>query len=105
SLLDDLRETPPGERRRKPITVGRVVKWLLLALVVWVGLSLGVFLLSPQVNQDRVAAAAQAQLSGGGVGILKPQTTLILGSDQRTAANKEPGASPPGPNRTDSMLL
>ena len=105
SLLDDLREAPPGERRRKPITVGRVVKWLLLALVVWVGLSLVLFLISAQVNQDQVSAAAQAQLSGGGVGILKPQTTLILGSDQRTAANKEPGASTSGPSRSDSILL
>src|SRR5512132_1301561 len=70
SLLDDLRETPPGERRRKPITVGRVVKWLLLALVVWVGLSLVLFLISAQVNQDQVSKAAQAQLAGGGVGIV-----------------------------------
>ena len=77
----------------------------LLALVVWVGLSLVLFLISAQVNQDQVSAGAQAQLSGGGVGILKPQTTLILGSDQRTAANKEPGASTTGPSRSDSILL
>ena len=105
SLLDDLREAPPGERRRKPITVGRVVKWLLLALVTWVGLSLVLFLVSAQVNQDQVSADAQAQLDGGGVGILKAQTTLILGSDQRTTATKEPGSSTSGPSRSDSIVL
>jgi LCP family protein required for cell wall assembly len=105
SLLDDLRKAPPEERKRKPITVGRVIKWLALALVAWIGLSLVLFLISAQVNQDQVSAAAQAQLSDGGVGILRPQTTLILGSDQRTASTKEPGASTSGPSRSDSILL
>jgi LCP family protein required for cell wall assembly len=105
SLLDDLREAPPGERRRKPITVGRVVTWLLLALVAWVGLSLLLFLVSAQVNQDQVSADAQARLAGGGVGVFKAQTTLILGSDQRTTATKEPGARTSGPSRSDSILL
>src|SRR5215471_10620858 len=92
SVLDDLREAPPGKRPRKRITVGRVVKWIVLALVAWVGLSLVLFLISAQVNQDQVSADAQAQLSDGGVGIIKPQTTLILGSDQRPKGTKEPGA-------------
>jgi LCP family protein required for cell wall assembly len=105
SVLDDLREAPPGERRRKPITVGRVIKWVVLALVAWIGLSLVLFLISAQFNQDQVSSDAQAQLSDGGVGILKPQTTLILGSDQRTKGTKEPGASTSGPSRSDSILL
>jgi LCP family protein required for cell wall assembly len=105
SILDGLREAPPGKRPRKRITVGRVVKWIVLALVAWVGLSLVLFLISAQVNQDQVSAAAQAELAGGGVGIIKPQTTLILGSDQRTAGTKEPGASTSGPSRSDSILL
>jgi LCP family protein required for cell wall assembly len=105
SVLDDLREAPPGARPKKRITVGRVVKWLVLALVAWVGLSLVLFVISAQVNQDQVSKAAQAQLAGGGVGIVKPQTTLILGSDQRTKGTKEPGASTSGPSRSDSILL
>jgi len=39
------------------------------------------------------------------VGVLSPQTTLILGSDQRTKGTKEPGASTSGPSRSDSILL
>jgi LCP family protein required for cell wall assembly len=105
SVLDDLRKAPPGKRPRKRITVGRVVKWVVLALVAWIGLSLVLFLISAQVNQDQVSADAQAQLADGGVGIVKPQTTLILGSDQRTKGTKEPGASTSGPSRSDSILL
>jgi LCP family protein required for cell wall assembly len=105
SILDELRQAPPDERRKRRITVGRVVKWVVLALVAWVGLSLVLFLISAQVNQDQVSQAAQDQLAGGGVGIVKPQTTLILGSDQRTKGTKEPGASTSGPSRSDSILL
>jgi LCP family protein required for cell wall assembly len=105
SILDELREAPPGERRREPITVGRVVKWLVFAVVGWVVLSLVLFLISAQVNQDQVSSGAQAELADGGVGIVKPQTTLILGSDQRTKGTKEPGASTSGPSRSDSILL
>jgi hypothetical protein len=104
-MLDELRGAPPKGRKRKPISVGRVLKWLALALVAWIGVSLVLFLISAQVNQDQVSADGQAQLSDGGVGILKPQTTLILGSDQRTQATKEPGASTSGPSRSDSILL
>jgi LCP family protein required for cell wall assembly len=105
SVLDDFREAPPAEKRRKPISVGRVVKWIVLALVGWVLLSGVLFLVSAQVNQDQVSTAAQQELAGGGVGILGPQTTLILGSDQRTKGTKEPGASTSGPSRSDSILL
>jgi LCP family protein required for cell wall assembly len=105
SVLDDFREAPPGQRPRKRITPGRVVLWLALALAAWLGLSLVLFLVSAQINQDQVAADAQAQLASGGVGIVKPQTTLILGSDVRTKATSEPGAATSGTGRSDSILL
>jgi LCP family protein required for cell wall assembly len=105
SLLDDLRRGPQAPRRRRRISVGRVVKWLVLALVGWVVLSVGLFLISATVQQDRVPASAKAQLDGGGVGISSPQTTLILGSDRRTPGTREPGGSTSGPSRSDSILL
>ncbi len=110
SLLDELRGAPPDapgapRKRRRRITVGRVVKWLALALVGWLLLSLVLFLISATLQQDQVPDSAQAALAGGGVGLTSPQTTLVLGSDRRTPGTKEPGASVSGPSRSDSILL
>jgi LCP family protein required for cell wall assembly len=107
SLLDDLRGGPRDKppRRRRRLTVGRVVTWLVLALVGWIVLSVVLFLVSATVQQDQVPASADAQLDGGGLGVSSPQTTLILGSDRRTEGTKEPGGSTSGPSRSDSILL
>jgi LCP family protein required for cell wall assembly len=107
SILDELRQAPPDgrQKQRRPITFWRVVKWVVLAIVAWIALSVVLFLISAQVNQDQVSARTQSELAGGGVGILKPQTTLILGSDLRTKGTREPGASTNGPSRSDSILL
>jgi LCP family protein required for cell wall assembly len=110
SLLDELRGAPPGTpgappKRRRRITVGRVVKWLALALVGWLLLSVVLFLISATVQQDQVPASAEAALSGGGVGITSPQTTLVLGSDRRSPGTREPGATVSGPSRSDSIML
>ncbi|HEX2102948.1 MAG TPA: LCP family protein [Solirubrobacteraceae bacterium] len=108
SLLDDLRGGPPGgapPRRRRRIAPGRVVMWLVLALIGWIALSAALFLVSAALQQDQVSSAAEEQLDGGGVGIGGPQTTLILGSDRRTEETQEPGGSTSGPSRADSILL
>src|SRR4051812_35500603 len=105
SLLGDLRGGPEPKRRRRRVTVGRVVKWLVLALVGWIVLSVVLFLVSATLQQDQVPASADAQLDGGGLGVSSPQTTLILGSDRRTEGTKEPGATTSGPSRSDSILL
>jgi len=107
SMLDELRGAPPGEpkRKRRRITVGRVVRWLLLAIVGWILLSVVLFLISATLQQDAVPDSAQSRLGGGGIGLTSPQTTLVLGSDRRTPGTKEPGASVSGPSRSDSILL
>jgi LCP family protein required for cell wall assembly len=106
SVLDELRGAPPGDqpRRRKRITVGRVIRWLLAAVVVWLVLSVVLFLVSSVVH-GQTSSNAQDQLDGGGIGLTSPQTTLILGSDQRTPSTQEPGASTTGPSRSDSIML
>src|SRR4029077_10819666 len=66
ALLDELRGTPPGAppKRRKRITVGRVVKWLVVAVVGWLLLSLVLFLISATLQQDAVPDSATSALGG-----------------------------------------
>jgi LCP family protein required for cell wall assembly len=107
SLLEELREAPPGApaRRRIRISPGRVAAWVALALVGWIVLSVALFLVSAALQQDQVSDEAESALDAGGVGLGGPQTTLILGSDRRTRETQEPGGSTTGPSRADSILL
>lgn len=122
SLLDDLRRetaggAPPGppdgrrrlwgrrRRRRRGLSVGRVIKWVVLAIVGWLLLSLALFLLSAAIHGNGVDGATEAALDGGGPGLFSATTTLVLGSDQRTSGTREPGASTSGPSRADSIVL
>jgi LCP family protein required for cell wall assembly len=97
------REVRPRQRRR--LTAGRVLRWLVLALVGWLALSLVLFLLSAQLERDRVSDEARAALSGAGHPLTSPNTILILGSDARPEGSREPGANPGGPSRSDTIML
>jgi LCP family protein required for cell wall assembly len=101
--LDDLRrERRPTPRRiRKPFSWGRIVKWVLLAVIAWVAFSFVVFLVSAQLAEHSSDTADAALTSGGS--LLTGSTILVLGSDARPPDSKEPGAG--GPARSDSMLL
>jgi LCP family protein required for cell wall assembly len=109
--IEGLRE--PGEkrdaprpRRRPRITVGRVVRYLALAVVGWLLLSLVLFLISAQIESSKVSHAAQAKLSGGRYPLTSANTILVLGSDARAKGTKEPGAQTIGqPSRSDSIML
>jgi LCP family protein required for cell wall assembly len=101
--LDDLRrERKPAPRRtRKPISPGRVVKWLVLAALTWIAFSFVVFLVSAQLAEHSSDTAKAALTPGGS--LLTGSTILVLGSDARPSNSKEPGAG--GPARSDSILL
>ena len=101
--LDDLRRErrPAPQRTRKRISFGRVVKWIVLALVGWVLVSFVIFLVSAQLG-DHSSDAAEAALTPGG-SLLTGSTVLVLGSDARPPDSKEPGAG--GPARSDSIML
>src|SRR5690349_10226209 len=109
--VEGLRE--PGEKRDEPrprrrprITVGRVVRYLALAVVGWLLLSLVLFLISAQIESSKVSNAAEAKLSGGGYPLTSANTILVLGSDARAKGTKEPGAQTIGqPSRSDSIML
>jgi len=93
-----------GARTRKPVTFGRVVRWLLLAAAAWILVSVLVFLVSAQIQQGKVGGAADELLGGSGYPLTSPNNILVLGSDQRTPGTREPGAQT-GVGRSDSIML
>jgi LCP family protein required for cell wall assembly len=114
SGYDDGAPPPPRRRRRffparrpgRRISVWRVLRWLVVALVAWLAISLVLFLISAQVQSAKVSDAADNELGGAGYPLTSPNTILVLGSDARTKGSKEPGAQKIGqPSRSDSILL
>src|SRR5205823_10574107 len=98
-----------GPRRRLRLpggrwSVGRAIRVLVLAVVGWLLLSLVLFLVSAQIEQDKVSSEAEAQLSSAGFPLVSANTILVLGSDARPKGSKEPGAGS-GPSRSDSIML
>ena len=89
-LLPGRRGAPRTGRR---ITPRRVAKWLALALLAWLGLSLVLFLVSAQIQESKVSSAAERQLSGSGYTLTSANTVLVLGSDARPKGTKEAGAN------------
>src|SRR4051794_5471726 len=96
-----------GGGGRKPITVGRVLRWVAAAVATWLLVSLVLFLVSAQIQSAKISDAASQQLTGGGFPLTSPNTILVLGSDARAKGSKEPGATTvgSGPSRSDSILL
>jgi LCP family protein required for cell wall assembly len=80
------------------------VRWLLLAALGWIVLSVLSFLISAQIQQGTISDAANASLGGAGYPLWSPNNILVLGSDQRTKATREPGAQT-GVGRSDSIML
>ena len=91
----------PERRGRKPITPGRVLKWVALAIAGWLALSLVLFMVSAQLEQG-VSDEAEQALAGGG-NFLTGTTILVLGSDQRKGESIDETLS--GPGRADSIML
>ena len=87
------------------ITFGRVVKWLVLAILGWTLVSLVSFLISAQIQQGKIDDATEQALDPGPYPLASPTNILVLGSDQRSKETAEPGSSTTGPSRSDSILL
>jgi LCP family protein required for cell wall assembly len=92
---------PELDKPRKPITAGRVLKWVALAIVGWLLLSLVLFMVSAQI-QDGVSDDAKAALSKGG-SMLGGTNILVLGSDARTGESIDESSS--GPSRADTIMV
>lgn len=94
-------DEPRPPRDRRPITPGRVFKWIALAIVGWLLLSVVVFLISAQ-TQDGVSPETERALSGRG-SLFTGSNILVLGSDARTGESIDDSQS--GPGRADTIML
>jgi LCP family protein required for cell wall assembly len=92
---------PRPPRARRPITPGRVLKWVALAVAGWLVLSLIVFLISAQTQQG-VSAATERALSSKG-SLFTGSNILVLGSDVRKGESIDESQS--GPGRADTVML
>jgi LCP family protein required for cell wall assembly len=100
------RERRRVRRGRKPWTVGRVVKYVAAAIGAWLALSLVLFLLSAQLEQEHVSDAANRALDGGAPLPFAANTILVIGSDARPRGTHERGANVVGqPSRSDTLML
>ena len=97
--------TAPGKR----LTARRVLKYLVIALVLWVGLSFVLFMISASDHSGNLPAGAQSELTSGGPMLFSANTILILGLDNRPTSG--PGSKEPGANHseahaaTDTIML
>jgi LCP family protein required for cell wall assembly len=84
--------------------VRRVLKYLVLAIIGWLLLSLVLFLVSASIQSGSVPDSVSSALSPGGNMLTSPDTVLVIGTDQRPKGSKEPGAFAGG-IRSDTMML
>src|SRR4051812_26735197 len=92
----------PGEEKPGGITPRRVVKWVVLAVVGWILVSIIAFFVSAQIHGG-VDDKTKEALSGGG-SVLTGSNVLVLGSDERPKNSKEPGAQSASA-RSDSIIV
>jgi LCP family protein required for cell wall assembly len=92
----------PWFRRRW--SVRRVLRYLVVAIVAWLVLSLVLFLVSAQIQSGSVPNSVGSALSPGGNLLTSTDTVLVIGTDQRPKGSKEPGAFAGG-IRSDTMML
>ncbi|HEY3728215.1 MAG TPA: LCP family protein [Solirubrobacteraceae bacterium] len=98
----DLEPAGPWWRR---ITWKRALKWLAIAVVAWLVLSLVLFLVSAQTGSG-IPASAQRALTSGSNMITGTDTVLVIGTDQRPKGSKEGGANTNDKgSRSDTLML
>jgi LCP family protein required for cell wall assembly len=93
SLRDRARLPSRGPRREKeprrpgapraPFNVRRVLKWVGLAALGWILISLIAFGISAQLQSFKLSGEARDALHGNPFLLFKPQTILVLGTDAR----------------------
>ncbi|MDQ6834858.1 MAG: LCP family protein [Actinomycetota bacterium] len=108
ALARDGRRADPGAGAtgRRRFTPGRALKWVALAIVAWLLLSVVLFLISAQQESGSLPNSAQAALTPGSNMLFSTDTVLVLGTDQRPKGSKEAGANTSDKgSRSDTMML
>jgi LCP family protein required for cell wall assembly len=97
----------PGDGHRDGWAIARrVLKWVAIAIVAWLLLSLVLFIISAQIEQGNLPNSAKAALTSGGNMLTSTDTILIIGTDQRPKGSKEPGANTnDAGSRSDTLML
>ena len=92
---------PRAPRDKVPITAGRVLKWVAIAVAGWLALSLVLFIISAQTRPG-VSNETERALSSKG-SLFSGSNILVLGSDVRTGDSIDKTQS--GPGRSDTIML
>ncbi len=85
-------DRPPSKPGR--VTPRRALKWVGLAALGWILLSLIAFGVSAQLQSFKLSGEARDALHGNPLLLPSAQTILVLGTDARPPDTKEPGAAP-----------
>jgi LCP family protein required for cell wall assembly len=92
-------------RLRRRITRKRALLGVLALVAGWLLLSLVLFLISSHFERSSPPAGVAQALDGAGYPLTSANNILVLGSDRRQKASKEPGAEKSGPSRSDTIML
>ena len=103
--LAGLREKVSGPKRpsepKAPRTPGetstgrRVAKWVGIAALAWIALSILAFAISAQIQKSKLADGVTDSLSGNPLMAVDPQNILVLGTDVRSGAFAGPNEAQP----------
>ncbi|HEX6389892.1 MAG TPA: LCP family protein [Solirubrobacteraceae bacterium] len=96
----DLERPQQAPRRPRP-PWRRILKWATAGVAGWIALSVVAFVVSATVHQSSFDGV---NLDGGGMPPFSATNILVLGTDDRPAGSKEPGANQ-GPSRADTIML
>jgi LCP family protein required for cell wall assembly len=99
-------EKPPGEGRTarergeppggpRPWTWRRVLKWVGIAALAWIVISILAFAISAAIQSTKLASGVSDVLHGNPFLAVDPQTILVLGSDVRPSGLAAPGEATP----------
>jgi LCP family protein required for cell wall assembly len=111
---EDVELRPSGDREPRPekerqtgwAITRRVLKYVAVAVVGWLLLSLVLFIISAQIEQGNLPDSAKSALSSGGNMLTSTDTVLIVGTDQRPKGTHEAGANTnDAGSRSDTLML